>query len=145
MAVVHLSKQVDKLTRERHPDGSCILYSVSCTLQKSRCSLFCFRKVIFFKKVIIFSKLEVLRAKSRVKIRTSEVGKTTSKIVSPIFEEILTTFEVVLPFLGPKKGRNCSVSSLYYKDTTFSHEIQICFDSCLFSIYLLYCHNVLPN
>ena len=50
-----------------------------------------------------------------------------------------------LPFLGSKKGGNCVVSSLYYKDTTFSGEIQICFDSCFISIYLLYCRRFLPS
>ncbi len=51
------------------------------------------------------------------------------------------TFEVILPFLGSKKGENRLVSSLYCKDNTFSHEIQICFHSFYIYFCLLYCHS----
>ena len=51
------------------------------------------------------------------------------------------TFEVILPFLGSKKGENQLVPSLYCKDNTFSHEIQICFHSFYIYFCLLYFHN----
>ena len=47
------------------------------------------------------------------------MGKKIFDVVPPMFEEILMTFDVILPFLVPKKGGNGVVSSLYYKDTTF--------------------------
>ena len=85
---------------------------------------------IFLKKDLFCAKKEVLRVKLRVKIMICEIGETSFDVVSPTFEEILMTFEVVFAILGVKKGGNCVVSSLYYKVTTFSREMQICFDLC---------------
>ena len=92
---------------------------------------------IFLKKDLFCAKKEVLRVKLRVKIMICEIGETSFDVVSPTFEEILMTFEVVFAILGVKKGGNCVVSSLYYKDTIFSVEIQIHFHSFCINFRLL--------